>query len=177
MTGIAFCDSFGVDVRTRRGTCAKVNHRKLLRMPCVLPDCELLPVRRCERAEWRRVKGEEGRLDLGLDRLPHCSDLQMLSSTLRPLCSAAMPARMRSAAAAVRNFPTSPSSASPPVVRTLRPARRSFASSAATAQDSRANPWSQPLPKPAEELKTYLAFLPDFAEGSKRWVSCSSSSC
>ncbi|GAA6011940.1 hypothetical protein JCM8202_004206 [Rhodotorula sphaerocarpa] len=25
-----------------------------------------------------------------------------------------------------------------------------------------------PLPKPVEELKTYLAFLPDFAEGSKR---------
>lgn len=173
MTGIAFCDSFGVDVRTRRGTCAKVNYHKLLRMPCVLPDCELLPVRRCERAEWRRVsQGRRRPARPGLDRLPHCSDLQMLSSTLRPLCSAAMHARMRSASAALPHFPTSP-----PVVRTLRPARRSFASSAATAQNPRANPWSQPLPKPVEELKTYLAFLPDFAEGSKRWVSCSSSSC
>ncbi|GAA6053500.1 hypothetical protein JCM3770_000297 [Rhodotorula araucariae] len=30
------------------------------------------------------------------------------------------------------------------------------------------NPWAEPLPKPADELQTYLAMLPDVTEGSKR---------
>lgn len=33
---------------------------------------------------------------------------------------------------------------------------------------SHPNPWAEPLSKPAEELNTYLATLPDFVEGSKR---------
>lgn len=30
------------------------------------------------------------------------------------------------------------------------------------------NPWAQALPRPAEELNTYLANLPDFTQDSKR---------
>ncbi|TNY19282.1 hypothetical protein DMC30DRAFT_400877 [Rhodotorula diobovata] len=32
------------------------------------------------------------------------------------------------------------------------------------------NPWADPLPKPAEELKTYLATLPDFADSKRMEV-------
>jgi len=30
------------------------------------------------------------------------------------------------------------------------------------------NIWDEAMPKPAEEMKVYLANLPDFVEGSKR---------
>ncbi|GAA5926741.1 hypothetical protein JCM3775_007025 [Rhodotorula graminis] len=39
--------------------------------------------------------------------------------------------------------------------------RRAMSSSAS-------NPWAEPMSKPADEMKTYLATLPDFVEGSKR---------
>jgi hypothetical protein len=33
------------------------------------------------------------------------------------------------------------------------------------------NTWSEPLTKPIEQLGIYLAIIPDFVEGSKRWES------
>lgn len=30
------------------------------------------------------------------------------------------------------------------------------------------NPWAEQLPKPVDEMNTYLAVMPDFTEGSKR---------
>ncbi|POY73898.1 hypothetical protein BMF94_3069 [Rhodotorula taiwanensis] len=59
----------------------------------------------------------------------------------------AQPARLS------RRFPTSP-------------VLRSFSMSASSAQKH--NPWAEQLPKPADQLNSYLASLPDFAEGSKR---------
>ncbi|GAA5979942.1 hypothetical protein JCM10908_001472 [Rhodotorula pacifica] len=40
--------------------------------------------------------------------------------------------------------------------------------STTATQQEKHNPWAQALPKPSEELNTYLASLPDFQEGSKR---------
>lgn len=43
-----------------------------------------------------------------------------------------------------------------------------FHSTSLRMSSAPANPWAEPLPKPVEELNTYLAVLPDFTEGSKR---------
>ena len=43
-----------------------------------------------------------------------------------------------------------------------------MSTTAAAQAQGRHNPWAQALPKPAEELNTYLANLPDFTHDSKR---------
>ncbi|KAG0664214.1 hypothetical protein C6P46_001678 [Rhodotorula mucilaginosa] len=40
--------------------------------------------------------------------------------------------------------------------------------STTAAAQGKHNPWAQALPRPAEELNTYLANLPDFTHDSKR---------
>lgn len=43
-----------------------------------------------------------------------------------------------------------------------------MSTTAAAPSQGKRNPWAQALPRPAEELNTYLANLPDFTHDSKR---------
>ncbi|KAI5475199.1 hypothetical protein MNV49_001823 [Pseudohyphozyma bogoriensis] len=56
----------------------------------------------------------------------------------------------------------------PSLLRSLKPASRKFSTSALTMSASSSSVWAQELPKPIDELNTYLCVLPDFTEGSKR---------